>query len=267
MDCYRNGGRLSCDRGSAELGQGLVPALLGLVAGASLNERTVSGDAHPRRLGAYAVLGRQVRLAFAEYPLHTALRGVRVQRRSAVRPRNSHNLDIVAVLVVDTVERLKLSATGRSPRGEEVEEDGSTGGERFRCLDGAVRKREDDLRGAVADGVAYRDVGAPSGRRRGLGRRGGRRLHRRRRRSGSGRRRGGCSCRRLPAPAGGERQRKERDHSGAQEDRANSNSRHHPAMIPQCSRDGRDVQLSPTPYPAVETSLNASRTLVPENEP
>ena len=188
MDCYRNGGRLPCDRGSAELGQGLAPALLGLVAGASLNERTVSGDAHPRRLGAYAVLGRQIRLAFAEYPLHTALRGVRIQRRSAVRPRDSHNLDVAAVLVVDTVERLKLSATGRSPRGEEVEEDGSTGGERFRSLDGAVRKGEDDLRGAVADGIAYGNIGAPASPGRGFGHRGGRRLHRLWRRSRGGRR-------------------------------------------------------------------------------
>ena len=206
-------------------------------------------------------------LAFAEYPLHTALRGVRVQRRSAVRPRNSHDLDIVAVLVVDTVERLKLSATGRSPRGEEVEENRSTGGERFRSLDGAVRKGEDDLRGAVADGIAYRNISAPAGPGRGLGRRGGRRLHRLWRRSGSGRRRGGRSCRRLPAPAGGERQRKERDCSGAQEGRANSNSKHCPTMIPQCFRVGRDVQRESSPYPAVETSLNASRTLVPESEP
>ena len=212
-------------------------------------------------------LGARVPITFAEYPLHAVLRGVRIQRRSAVRPRDSHDLDIVAVLVVDTVERLKLSATGRSPRGEEVEEYRSTGGERFRCVDGAVRKREDDLRGAAADGIAYRDVGAPAGPGRGLGRRGGRRLHRLRRRSGSGRRRGRRSCRRLPAPAGGERQRKERDGSGAQEDRANSNSKHRPAMIPQCFRVGRDVQRESSPYPAVETSLNASRTLVPESEP
>ena len=54
-----------------------------------------------------------------------------------------------------------------------------------------------------------------------------------------------------PPPQGGERQRKERGYSGTQEGRANSNSKHCPAMIPQRFHVGRDVQRESSPYPAV----------------
>ena len=110
---------------------------------------------------------------------------VSIEGCGALVPGRGDDRDVVAVVVVEAVERPKLGAAGRSPRGEEVEQEGFAGGEFLQGGGLSVRQGERNVGRAVAGGGAGRDVGAPcrGGRR-------GRRVGSARRRGG--RREGGC---------------------------------------------------------------------------
>ena len=150
----------------AQLVEDAAPIVLALRAVApAADDHAVGADGRPRRLRANPVLRREVGLRLAEHPSEAVRGCVAAQRGGILRPRDGDDFDVVPIVGVEAAERAKLGAATRSPRCEEVEEDGPASGGFLYRRGRAVGEREGRVGRAVAGSRAEGNVGAPSVRR------------------------------------------------------------------------------------------------------
>ena len=123
-----NGGREGL--GGAELVEDGGPVFAGAAAAAG-DDDAVAPDADVGGLRADVESPLRALLGLGEEPVVAFVPGVRVQRGSVLVEGDVDERDVVLVVVVEGVQRARLAAAGRSPGGEEVEEDGAASGGRF----------------------------------------------------------------------------------------------------------------------------------------